>query len=137
MMKKTGLALVLATILLGMMGSVHAQEPRVVKVPACIGLNQSQVATQVKRDFLQNRIPRWEADKKQLGTDKPVVWINVVDIIGKDDIWQVPLIARGNKGDKTYQVVLDCKSGTMTYTGLNAQTRPDPQIGLNSQAGPK
>ncbi|EIS30078.1 protein yebF, partial [Yersinia pestis PY-55] len=36
-MKKTGLALVLATILLGMMGSVHAQEPRVVKVPACIG----------------------------------------------------------------------------------------------------
>ncbi|WP_032483540.1 protein YebF, partial [Yersinia pestis] len=113
------------------------KEPRVVKVPACIGLNQSQVATQVKRDFLQNRIPRWEADKKQLGTDKPVVWINVVDIIGKDDIWQVPLIARGNKGDKTYQVVLDCKSGTMTYTGLNAQTRPDPQIGLNSQAGPK
>ncbi|WP_029818027.1 protein YebF, partial [Yersinia pestis] len=111
--------------------------PGVVKVPACIGLNQSQVATQVKRDFLQNRIPRWEADKKQLGTDKPVVWINVVDIIGKDDIWQVPLIARGNKGDKTYQVVLDCKSGTMTYTGLNAQTRPDPQIGLNSQAGPK
>ncbi|OVZ96258.1 hypothetical protein CBW53_16625 [Yersinia frederiksenii] len=117
MMRKTGLALILATALAGITHSVQAQEPRVAKVPACPGLNQSQVATQVKRDFLQNRITRWEADKKQLGTDSPVVWISAVDITGKDDVWQVPLTARGNKGDKTYQVVLDCKAGSITYNG--------------------
>ncbi|CNJ87925.1 protein YebF [Yersinia aldovae] len=115
-MKKTGLTLVLATVLAGMTVSAQAQEPRVAKVAACPGLNQSQVATQVKRDFQQNRITRWTLDKKLLGTDSPVVWINTVDITGNDDIWQVPLTARGNKGDKTYQVVLDCKAGTITYT---------------------
>ncbi|OVZ91164.1 hypothetical protein CBW58_14465 [Yersinia frederiksenii] len=117
MMRKTGIALILVTALAVITHSVQAQEPRVAKVPACTGLNQSQVATQVKRDFLQNRITRWEADKKQLGTDSPVVWISAVDITGKDDVWQVPLTARGNKGDKTYQVVLDCKAGSITYNG--------------------
>ncbi|AJJ29073.1 TPA: protein YebF [Yersinia enterocolitica] len=114
-MRKTGLALIVASGLLGVISHVQAQEPRVAKVPACTGLTPSQVATQVKRDFLQNRITRWEADKKGLGTDSPVVWISTVDITGKDDIWQVPLTARGKKGDKTYQVVLDCKAGTITY----------------------
>ncbi|OVZ80992.1 hypothetical protein CBW52_07730 [Yersinia kristensenii] len=116
MMRKTGLALIVAAALVGVISSVQAQEPRVAKVPTCMGLNQSQVATQVKRDFLQNRITRWESDKKLLGTDSPVAWISAVDITGKDDIWQVPLTARGKKGDKTYQVVLDCKAGTITYT---------------------
>lgn len=116
-MKKTGLALMLTTLLTGSISSALAQEPRVAKVPTCIGLNQSQVATQVKRDFLQNRITRWTADKKLLGTDKPVVWISAVNITGKDDVWQIPLTSRGNRGDKTYQVLLDCKAGTMTYTG--------------------
>ncbi|AIN20379.1 yebF-like family protein [Yersinia rochesterensis] len=115
-MRKTGLALVVAVALAGAISSVQAQEPRVAKVPTCTGLNQSQVATQVKRDFLQNRITRWEADKKGLGTDSPVVWISAVDITGQDDIWQVPLTARGKKGDKNYQVVLDCKAGTIAYT---------------------
>ncbi|CFQ33446.1 MULTISPECIES: protein YebF [Yersinia] len=115
-MRKRGLSLILVAISAAITGSVQAQEPRVAKVPTCIGLNQSQVATQVKRDFLQNRITRWERDKKLLGTDKPVVWISAVDISGKDDVWLVPLVARGNKGDKTYQVVLDCKAGSITYT---------------------
>ncbi|MFA3779260.1 protein YebF [Yersinia sp. 1652 StPb PI] len=116
-MRKTGLALVLITALAGITSGVQAQEPRVAKLPTCPGLNQSQVATQVKRDFLQNRITRWEADKKQLGTDSPVVWISAVDITGQDDVWQVPMTVRGNKGDKTYQVVLDCKAGSITYNG--------------------
>ncbi|AHM74393.2 hypothetical protein LC20_03140 [Yersinia hibernica] len=116
MMRKTGLALIVFTALAGVISSVQAQEPRVAKVPTCTGLNQSQVATQVKRDFLQNRITRWETDKKLLGTDSPVVWISAADITGKDDVWQVPLTARGGKGDKTYQAVLDCKAGTITYT---------------------
>ncbi|ATM86195.1 protein YebF [Yersinia massiliensis] len=115
-MRKTGLALVFAAVSAAIIGNVQAQEPRVAKVPTCTGLNQSQVATQVKRDFLQNRITRWENDKKRLGTDKPVVWISEVDITGKDDIWQVPLVVRGNKGDETYEVVLDCQAGSMTYT---------------------
>lgn len=27
------------------------------------------------------------------------------------------MTVRGNKGDKTYQVLLDCKAGTITYNG--------------------
>lgn len=115
-MRKTGLTLIVVCGLTVAISSVQAQEPRVAKVPACTGLEPSQVATQVKRDFLQNRITRWQADKERLGTNSPVVWISAADITGKDDIWQVPLTARGKKADKTYQAVLDCKAGTITYT---------------------
>ena len=63
-MKKTGLAIAL----LAMMGASTAvwaqdQEQRTAKVGQCAGLQPADIAAQVKRDFLQNRITRWEADK--------------------------------------------------------------------------
>lgn len=61
---KTGLAIAL----LAMMGASTAvwaqdQEQRTAKVGQCAGLQPADIAAQVKRDFLQNRITRWEADK--------------------------------------------------------------------------
>lgn len=50
------------------------QEQRTAKVGQCAGLQPADVAAQVKRDFLQNRITRWEADKKLLGTATPIAW---------------------------------------------------------------
>ncbi|AKA37460.1 hypothetical protein NE897_01705 [Yersinia ruckeri] len=118
-MKKTLFTLSAMVVMLGSMSvSAQTQEPqqRMAKLPACVGLNSAQVAAQVKRDFLQNRIVRWDNDKKILGTDAPVVWVSPDDIMGKDDIWEVPLTVRGTKASKNYDVMLNCVEGTISYS---------------------
>ncbi|CNE96522.1 protein YebF [Yersinia nurmii] len=118
-MKKTVFTLTAMMMALGSMAvsaQNHDQEQRTAKLPTCVGLTQAKVATQVKRDFLQNRIVRWESDKKLLGTATPVAWVSPDDINGKDDIWEVPLTVRGTKANKSYDVVLNCVEGTITYS---------------------
>ncbi|MBU3894244.1 protein YebF [Serratia rhizosphaerae] len=112
-----GLATVLAVIL-GFTGSAQAQqhEQRTAKVGLCAGLQAADVAAQVKRDFLQNRITRWASDKKLLGTATPVAWVSPDAVSGEDDLWQVPLTVRGSKADKTYRVTLNCKTGDIAYS---------------------
>ncbi|MFI8415675.1 protein YebF [Serratia sp. NPDC078593] len=107
---------ILAVALLAMATSAQAQQVRTAKVAPCTGLQAPDIAAQVKRDFLQNRITRWDADKKQLGTDKPIAWVNPDAIVSKDDVWQLPLTVRGSKLDKIYRVTLNCKSGEISYT---------------------
>lgn len=72
-MKKMGLAIALLAMM-GASTAVWAQdhEQRTAKVGQCAGLQPADIAAQVKRDFLQNRITRWEADKKLLGTATPI-----------------------------------------------------------------
>ncbi|MEX3238847.1 protein YebF [Serratia quinivorans] len=116
-MKTTGLSLAVALLAMaGLTTSVQAQEQRSAKVAQCAGLQPADVAAQVKRDFLQNRITRWESDKKLLGTATPIAWISPEAITGKDAVWQVPLTVRGTKQDKTYHVTLDCNAGKITYS---------------------
>ena len=91
------------------------QEQRTAKVGQCAGLQPADVAAQVKRDFLQNRITRWEADKScwapqprspgQPGCDHR-----------QGPVWQVPLTVRGTKMDKTYNVTLNCNTGEIAYS---------------------
>ncbi|HIE0441260.1 protein YebF [Serratia marcescens] len=116
-MKKTALAIAL----LAMMGASTAvwaqvQEQRSAKVGQCAGLQPADIAAQVKRDFLQNRITRWEADKKLLGTATPIAWVSPDAITGKEQVWQVPLTVRGTKVDKTYNVTLNCNTGEIAYS---------------------
>ncbi|MDC9604208.1 protein YebF [Xenorhabdus griffiniae] len=92
-----------------------ADNERVAKFISCKNLTKDQVAAQVKQDFLQNRINRWDKDRKQLGTAKPIAWVNVNDITGDQDALQVPLIVRGTKKDKSYNVIIDCQQETISY----------------------
>ncbi len=116
-MKTTGLSLAVALLAMaGLTTAVQAQEQRSAKVAQCAGLQPADVAAQVKRDFLQNRITRWDADKKLLGTATPNAWVSPEAITGKDAVWQVPLTVRGTKQDKTYNVILDCNAGRITYS---------------------
>ncbi|HEI8864619.1 TPA: hypothetical protein SLG40_000056 [Serratia odorifera] len=100
----------------GLTGTAQAQQLRSAKVAQCSGLQAADVAAQVKRDFLQNRITRWDADKKQLGTATPIVWVSPDAIVGKDNVWQVPLTVRGSKMDKIYNVTLNCNQGEIAYS---------------------
>ncbi|CDL80898.1 protein YebF [Xenorhabdus szentirmaii] len=93
-----------------------AGDERVAKFISCENLTKDQVAAQVKQDFLQNRINHWEKDRKQLGTSKPIAWVNVNDIIGDQNVLQVPLNVRGSKKDKSYNVTIDCHEGTISYS---------------------
>lgn len=118
-MNKTGLGL--AAVLLAMVGVVataqaQEQEQRTAKIGQCVGLKAADAGAQVKRDFLQNRITRWESDKRLLGTATPVAWVSQDAITGKGDVWQVLLTVRGTKLDKTYQVTLDCQTGDIRYS---------------------
>lgn len=116
-MKKTRLKLVIAFLATaGLLTAVQAQEPHSAKIVQCAGLQPAEVAAQVKRDFLQNRIPRWKADKKLLGTTTPIAWISPQAISGKDQVWQVSLTVRGTQQDKTYNVTLNCRSGDISYS---------------------
>ncbi|CAI2465103.1 Uncharacterised protein [Serratia ficaria] len=115
-MNKTGLGLAIALLTMaGLSTAAQAQEQRTAKVAQCAGLQPAEVAAQVKRDFLQNRITRWEADKKLLGTATPIAWVSPDAISGKDQVWQVPLRVRGTRLDMTYHVTLNCNSGEITY----------------------
>ena len=116
-MKKTGLAIALLAMM-GASTTVWAQdhEQRTAKVGQCEGLQPADIAAQVKRDFLQNRITRWESDKKLLGTATPIAWVSPDAISGKDQVWQVPLTVRGTKADKTYNVTLNCNTGEIAYS---------------------
>ncbi|NIC27447.1 protein YebF [Serratia plymuthica] len=116
-MKRTGLSVAVALLAMaGLTTAVQAQEQRTAKVAQCTGLQPADVAAQVKRDYLQNRITRWASDKKLLGTATPIAWISPEAITGKDAIWQVPLTVRGTKQDKTYNVALNCNTGEISYS---------------------
>ncbi|MDC9582529.1 protein YebF [Xenorhabdus sp. PR6a] len=93
-----------------------AENERVAKFISCQNLTKDQVAAQVKQDFLQNRINHWDKDRKQLGTSKPIAWVNVNDITGDANTLQVPLIVRGTKKDKSYNVTIDCQKETISYS---------------------
>ncbi|PHM63817.1 protein YebF [Xenorhabdus ishibashii] len=93
-----------------------AESERVAKFISCKNLTKDQVAAQVKQDFLQNRINHWDKDKKQLGTSKLIAWVNVNDITGDTNALQVPLIVRGTKKDKSYNVTIDCQKETISYS---------------------
>ncbi|MBD2785445.1 hypothetical protein ID858_10125 [Xenorhabdus sp. DI] len=93
-----------------------AENGRVAKFISCQNLTKDQVAAQVKQDFLQNRINHWDKDRKQLGTSKPIAWVNVNDITGDTNTLQVPLIVRGTKKDKSYNVTIDCQKETISYS---------------------
>ncbi|MBI6547892.1 protein YebF [Xenorhabdus lircayensis] len=92
------------------------ENERMAKFISCENLTKEQVAAQVKQDFLQNRINRWDKDKKQLGTSKLIAWVNVNDITGDENALQVPLIVRGSKRDKSYNVTIDCQKKTISYS---------------------
>ncbi len=104
----------------GLSGAAQAaqtseQQSRTITIAPCNNASKDEVAALVKRDFLQNRITRWDEDKKLLGTSTPVVWISPNSITGDSANWSVPVKARGNRAEKTYPVTLNCQIGQITY----------------------
>lgn len=96
--------------------SVFGADPHhEVNYPRCEGSDAQTIASGVKRDFLQNRIPRWSHDQKILGQADPVAWVNLKEVRGEDDLWQVPLTVRGKNRDIHYTVTIDCRKGVAKY----------------------
>lgn len=118
-MKKmiTGVVIALAGMS-GMSQMAQAAEPevRTATVAPCSTASKDEIAALVKRDFLQNRIPRWDADKKTLGTSTPVAWVVPDSISGDNARWEIPLKVRGDHTDTTYQVTLNCQLGEISYS---------------------
>lgn len=85
------------------------------KIAPCANASQDEIAALVKRDYLQNRITRWQSDKTLFGTQAPVVWVVASSITGSASDWQVPLKVSGNKTQKTYNVRLNCQAGEINY----------------------
>ncbi|ADW74484.1 MULTISPECIES: protein YebF [Rahnella] len=118
-MKKIILGVVMAVAgMSGLSQVAQADEPevRTATVTPCSTATKDEVAALVKRDFLQNRIPRWDADKKVLGTSTPVAWVVTDSISGNNARWNIPLKVRGDHTDKTYQVTLNCQIGEISYS---------------------
>lgn len=117
-MKKITASVVFAAVSLGgFLSSAQAEEQpiRTAKISSCLNMSKSELAAMVKRDFLQNRITRWDVDKKLLGTSKPVVWITPESIQGDSTNWSIPVKVRGGLTDRTYPVTLNCQSGEIDY----------------------
>ncbi|QAV25066.1 protein YebF [Proteus hauseri] len=81
---------------------------------SCINLDKDQLAARVKNDYLQNRLPRWLDDKKELGP-KPVATINANDVIKMDNNYHVTLNVRGARTDLRYNVEVNCDEKKITY----------------------
>ncbi|MDM3563098.1 protein YebF [Proteus vulgaris] len=81
---------------------------------SCVNLDNNQLVTRVKNDYLQNRLPRWQEDKKALGP-KPVASINANEVIKMDNNYQMVLNVRGARTDLRYNVQVNCDDNTITY----------------------
>lgn len=81
---------------------------------SCVNLDKEQLATRVKNDYLLNRLPRWQDDKKALGP-KPVANINANDVIKRDNSYHVILNVRGARTDLRYNVEVNCDDNKITY----------------------
>lgn len=81
---------------------------------SCVNLDNNQLVTRVKNDFLQNRLPRWQDDKNTLGP-KPVASINANEVIKMDNNYQMVLNVRGARTDLRYNVQVNCDDNTITY----------------------
>lgn len=81
---------------------------------SCVNLDNNQLVTRVKNDYLQNRLPRWQEDKKALGP-KPVASINANEVIKMDNNYQMVLNVRGARTDLRYNVQVNCDENTITY----------------------
>lgn len=81
----------------------------------CTNIDNDQIAVRVKNDYLQNRLPRWQDDKKLLGS-KPVANINANEVVKNGNNYQVTLGVRGARTDLRYNVAVNCDDNTITYT---------------------
>lgn len=97
----------------GLAQTVSAQIPA---LSDCSNMTSQQLANFAKKDFLQDRLPRWDETKKALGSGNPVVWVNENDIVAKGDSRIVPLKVRGRSSDKQYMVNIDCQKSEISYT---------------------
>ncbi|MGL4860058.1 MAG: protein YebF [Enterobacteriaceae bacterium] len=95
--------------------SAAESETRQATIADCSKFKQPEVATMVKNDFLRNRLPGWDNDKRQLGKGDPVAWINQDEISHHEGVWQITLSVRGSSSDKRYDVTVDCNKGQITY----------------------
>lgn len=109
-----GCALVFSSVAM----SVNTDEGKAAAFVSCQNLTEPQVAAQVKKDFMNNRLPRWADEKALLGT-KAVAWVNDKDVVKTDSGYTIPLTVRGSKSDLQYRVAVDCKQDTITYNIIN------------------
>ncbi|EEG87464.1 hypothetical protein PROPEN_00360 [Proteus penneri ATCC 35198] len=94
--------------------NVNKDIVRSVPFSSCVNLDNNQLVTRVKNDYLQNRLPRWQDDKKALGP-KPVASINANEIIKMNNNYQMVLNVRGARTDLRYNVQVNCDDNTITY----------------------
>lgn len=112
-----GVALLLAVSLGASAESVDNVNKDIVRsapFASCVNLDNNQLVTRVKNDYLQNRLPRWQEDKKALGL-KPVASINANEVIKMDNNYQMVLNVRGARTDLRYNVQVNCDENTITY----------------------
>ncbi|CRL60347.1 protein YebF [Proteus vulgaris] len=94
--------------------NVNKDVVRSAPFASCVNLDNNQLVTRVKNDYLQNRLPRWQEDKKALGP-KPVASINANEVIKMDNNYQMVLNVRGARTDLRYNVQVNCDENTITY----------------------
>lgn len=95
--------------------AMPVEQRRDVAIAPCEGRDGREIAELIKQDYLQRRVVAWEADQKYLGQNDPVVWINTAEITGEPGHWQVPLTVHGRAGEIHYQVIVECKTGSVRY----------------------
>ncbi|MEQ4986880.1 protein YebF [Proteus vulgaris] len=94
--------------------NVNKDVVRSAPFASCVNLDNNQLVARVKNDYLQNRLPRWQEDKKALGP-KPVASINANEVIKMDNNYQMVLNVRGARTDLRYNVQVNCDENTITY----------------------
>ncbi|MBG3080409.1 hypothetical protein I4632_09300 [Proteus mirabilis] len=111
-----GIALLLVVSFGASAESVDVNKDVVRSAPfaSCVNLDNNQLVARVKNDYLQNRLPRWQEDKKALGP-KPVASINANEVIKMDNNYQMVLNVRGARTDLRYNVQVNCDENTITY----------------------
>ncbi len=84
--------------------------------PGCDMTKKNEVIQQIKHDFINHRMPRWNKTAKQLGTVRPNLIMSDNEFAIENGAYFLPFTAVGPKDNMVFFGIVDCRSGQEEYS---------------------
>ncbi|MHC5178095.1 YebF family protein [Serratia rhizosphaerae] len=87
-----------------------------LKGSGCGKYSRNDAVSVISKDFLVDRMERWNAESEFLGTNKPKLNFSLSKVKQERVVYSVPFSASGPNGKRDYIGILDCNNDTVEYS---------------------